>query len=196
MSLPSRPFYSLTEAGARWNCSPADIVAWSTSGLIELVASVQPVCVGEETLAGIVEVCAEDILPMFRRDGTGPSALPLTRLRRRGQLSWRFVSEPQECAVLAAADIMLPGDEVRRWEDQYDLLPRTRACLSSTRYDWDEFYVAVIKRVHEQGLPNTQTEFVQEFIDWFVRRSEDGDAPDERTVRRRITPIWRALREA
>ena len=62
-------------------------------------------------------------------------------------------------------------------------------------YDWDAMYVAVIKRIHEHGLPDTQAEFVGEFQEWFARRDEKGEAPDERTIRRRLNPIWRALRE-
>ena len=56
-------------------------------------------------------------------------------------------------------------------------------------------YVAVIKRIHEHGLPETQAEFIGEFQEWFARRDEKGEAPDERTIRRRLNPIWRTLRE-
>ena len=55
-------------------------------------------------------------------------------------------------------------------------------------------WVHVLQRVHEQGLPETQREFVSEIQEWFIRRSPDGDAPDERTIRRRLTPAWRTLR--
>jgi hypothetical protein len=61
-------------------------------------------------------------------------------------------------------------------------------------YDWDAMRVQVLQRVHEQGLPETQREFVNEIQEWFIRRSPDGDAPDERTIRRRLTPAWRTLR--
>jgi hypothetical protein len=29
--------------------------------------------------------------------------------------------------------------------------------------------------------------------EWFVEHSDGNDVPDERSIRRRITPIWRAL---
>lgn len=62
------------------------------------------------------------------------------------------------------------------------------------RYDWDGMYVAMLKRVNDQGLPETQAEWVGEVQEWFIANSEAGDAPDERTIRRRITPVWKALR--
>ncbi|WP_245243341.1 hypothetical protein [Pararhodobacter sp. SW119] len=62
-------------------------------------------------------------------------------------------------------------------------------------YDWDGMYVAIIRRVHEHGVPASQADWVSEVQDWFVIRSEGTAVPDERTIRRRLTPIWRALRE-
>ena len=51
-------------------------------------------------------------------------------------------------------------------------------------------------RIHENGLPGSMTELVGEMQDWFVRHSADGEAPDESTIRKRISPIWHRLRAA
>ena len=45
------------------------------------------------------------------------------------------------------------------------------------------------------GLPATQGEWVAEVQDWFAKTSPGREIPDESTIRRRLTPIWRALRE-
>ncbi|WBU59621.1 hypothetical protein [Paracoccus albus] len=50
-------------------------------------------------------------------------------------------------------------------------------------------------RLHEDGLPATQGEWVAEVQDWFAKTSPGREIPDESTIRRRLTPIWRALRE-
>jgi hypothetical protein len=31
--------------------------------------------------------------------------------------------------------------------------------------------------------------------EWFVKKSDSGEVPDERTIRRKLTPIWKSLRE-
>jgi hypothetical protein len=53
----------------------------------------------------------------------------------------------------------------------------------------------MIKRIHEQGLPATQTELIGELQDWFADVAENGEVPDESTIRRRLRPFWRALRK-
>jgi hypothetical protein len=50
--------------------------------------------------------------------------------------------------------------------------------------------------VHEQGIPDTRAEFVSTMQEWFMRRKAGGAVPDEQSIRRRLNPVWRALREA
>ncbi|WP_411957160.1 hypothetical protein [Paracoccus homiensis] len=54
--------------------------------------------------------------------------------------------------------------------------------------------VALILRIHDDGLPATQAELISEMQDWFADRSNGDRIPDGRTIRRRITPVWKALR--
>ena len=103
---------------------------------------------------------------------------------------------------MAKVDLVLIAAEMIRFEAAAQHLrptpsaPPSRAPVLSShlKYDWDAMWVHVLQRVHEQGLPETQREFVSEIQEWFIRRSPDGDAPDERTIRRRLTPAWRTLR--
>jgi hypothetical protein len=60
-------------------------------------------------------------------------------------------------------------------------------------YDWEGMNVALIQRIHNQGLPATQGELVAELQDWFADRSDGKKMPDSRSIRRRITPIWKGL---
>ena len=64
----------------------------------------------------------------------------------------------------------------------------------TTPYDWEGMMVALIHRIDDRGLPSTQAELVAEMQDWFADRSDGKKMPDSRSIRRRITPIWRALR--
>ena len=55
--------------------------------------------------------------------------------------------------------------------------------------------VALIQRIHDRGLPATQADLIAEMQHWFADQSDGTKMPDSRTIRRRITPIWRALRK-
>jgi hypothetical protein len=54
--------------------------------------------------------------------------------------------------------------------------------------------VALVVRIVDHGLPTTQAELVAEMQEWFADQSGGKKMPDSRSIRRRITPIWRALR--
>lgn len=195
MALPPRVFYTMTEAAARWGCAPADIAGWASIGRLEIVTGIMPVRCDTETVAGLVAVAAADILPMFRRCGSGPERCQVRRIREPGAREWKYLSEPAEGIMVAMPDLVIMATEVQRFEEECDLLRRPHGGIGpSPKYDWDAFYLAVIIRLYERGVPPTQAEFVGEFQDWFSRRSESGDIPDESTIRRRLNPIWRALR--
>ena len=92
-------------------------------------------------------------------------------------------------------DLMISGKDVRQFEDDYDLFRRISGGTGGfSPYDWEGMYVTLLKRVHENGLPETQAELIAELQDWFVEVAENGDIPDESTIRRRLRPFWRALR--
>ena len=50
-------------------------------------------------------------------------------------------------------------------------------------------------RFNDRGLPATQVELIAEVQDWFAQNSPTGEIPEESTTRKKIAPIWRALRE-
>jgi hypothetical protein len=54
--------------------------------------------------------------------------------------------------------------------------------------------VALILRIHDDGLPPTQAELIAEMQEWFADQTDGKKMPDSRSIRRRVTPVWSALR--
>ena len=195
MALPPRVYFTLQEVAARWDCTLADIAGWASVGRFDIVTAIAPVTVEAQVLAGFVAVAVTDILQMFRRCGTGPTKSILRRVRPRGQEDWIMITDPAERIEVTLADLLIMAQDVRQFEAAFDLARRPGAYSGSTaRYDWDGMYIALMVRIYDQGLPATQAEWLGEVQEWFVANSESGEVPDERTIRRRLTPIWKALR--
>lgn len=199
MGLPPRVFYTIFEVAARWGCAPADIIGYAAIEQLELVTGVPIVETEKGPISGLVALHGADLMALFRRYGSAPTRFSVKRVRPIGESEWQLITTPAEGLVLDTADIQIMASEIERFEQENQMLPGGRRSSSAQvtyKYDWDAMYVAVIKRIFEHGLPDTQAEFVGEFQEWFARRDPNGDAPDERTIRRRLNPIWRTLREA
>lgn len=194
MALPPRVYFTLQEVAARWDCTLADIAGWASVGRFDIVTAIAPVTSGIQIVAGYVVVSVTDILQMFRRCGTGPTKSLLRRVRPKDHDEWVMIADPGGIEV-TLADLLIMAEDVRRFETDCDLLRRPAAHIGSTaRYDWDGMYIALMVRIHDQGLPATQAEWLGEVQEWFVVNGDGGEVPDERTIRRRLTPIWKALR--
>ena len=195
MALPPRVYFTLQEVAARWDCTLADIAGWASVGRFDIVTGVTPFSVGTQVVTGLVAVSVIEILPMFRRSGTGPTSSRLWRIRPIGETEWVLLPEHAQGLSVTLDDLMIMAEDVRRFEATFDLARRPGAYSGSTaRYDWDGMYIALMVRIYDQGLPATQAEWLGEVQEWFVANSESGEVPDERTIRRRLTPIWKALR--
>lgn len=195
MALPPRVYFTLHEAAARWDCTLADIAGWASVGRFDIVTGIAPFAAGSQVVTGFVAVSVTEILQMFRRCGTGPTRSHLRRVRPKDQDEWIMITDPAERIEVTVADLLIMAEDVRRFETDCDLLRRPASHIGSTaRYDWDGMYIALMVRMHDQGLPATQAEWLGEVQEWFVATSESGEVPDERTIRRRLTPIWKALR--
>ena len=196
MNLPPRAFYSLTEISARWGCTAADLAGWAATDHLTLVTSIASVICGKEPAAGIVAVSAADMMRMFRRHGPSDEDCRVFRIRLPGRSEWQYITEPAEGVLIRVTDLMLMADEVHRFEDDRDFLRRPIAPTGSVpRYDWDGVNIMLFRRINDQGLPATQGELIAEVQDWFSQNSPSGEIPEESTTRKKIAPIWRALRE-
>lgn len=195
MALPPRVYFTLQEAAARWDCSLADIAGWASVGRFHIVTGIAPIAVNGQIISGLVAVSVPEIMQMFRRCDTGPTKSVLRRIRPKDLDEWIMIVDPAERIEVTLADLLIMAEDVRRFETDFDLLRRPASNIGSTaRYDWDGMYITLMVRIHEEGLPATQAEWLGEVQEWFVANSESGEVPDERTIRRRLTPIWKALR--
>lgn len=176
---------------------PADILGWAIAGKLEIVASFPPITAGGHDRCGMMAIPPECVVAMFRRDGTGPSSKKVYRVRScEASEEWQRIQHPPDGVEIHAADLMITAAQVERFEDEHSLTKRVAPGGRAPRWDWDAFYTALIRRIHNHGVPETQREMVMEMVDWFERRSDNGDAPDERTIARKISEVWRELREA
>jgi hypothetical protein len=195
MALPPRAFFTLHETASRWGCTIADIAGWAAVGKLDIVTGIPLAICGTDKVSGKVFVSPMDMLPLFRRSGTGPTSIKLLRVKPDPGADWIYVTEPADGVEVSIADLLISGQDVLRFEDEYDLLRRIGGGTGAlSPYDWEGMYVAMIKRIHEHGLPATQAELIGELQEWFGNVAESGDVPDESTIRRRLRPFWRALR--
>ena len=81
MTLPPRVFYTLQEVIARWGCNIADVAGWSDAGRFRILTGIAVVRCGEEVVAGKVVLSPMELLPLFRRCGSGPAEGIIRRIQ-------------------------------------------------------------------------------------------------------------------
>jgi hypothetical protein len=174
---------------------PADIVGWAAAEMLEVITAVPPCRTEAGEHLGIVAVCPADIMPMFRRDGSGPRRKAIHGIRALASAGpFLTITTPFEGIEVDAADIMVTNATVERFEEEHDIVKRADARGgSAAKWDWEAFWRAVLRRVHNHGLPPTQRALAIEMQEWFMRRSDTGEAPDERTIMRKLSQMWREL---
>lgn len=192
MPLPNRVIYTLTEAAARWNCHIADIAEWAMSGQLDITIAIPPTRFGAEILSDLVVIAPGDILAMFRRCGTGPREGVIRRVRMPGGGEWKHIPLPDAGLRVTRDDLLIQAGTLARFEEEHGVFRRVNSNPTKS-YDWEGFYGALILRLFQRGLPEKQGDLVGEMLDWFIANSTDGDAPDESTVRKRVSPILRML---
>lgn len=196
MSLPLRAFYTVQDAAIRWGCTLDDIAGWAVTGKFDIVTAIEPRQQDANVVAGLGVVPTVEILAMFRRDGSGPVRCTIKRIRPIGDEDWLWIADPVDHIEVELADLLIMAEDVHRFEAEHDLLRRSvPAAGAPARYDWEGLYATLIQRVHVEGVPATQGEWIAEALDWFAETSSNSEVPDERTMRRRLGPIWKSLQE-
>ena len=114
---------------------------------------------------------------------------------------------PVDSVAVTAAEVIILRAEFERCEHAWGLFDagtvesgatasntakRTAGPGAPPKHDWDAFAGAIARRVHDHGMPVSQGELVHHLLDWFAGR-EDFPPPDERTVRRKVSAIWKEL---
>ena len=177
-------------------CSLADVAGWSIVGHLSMVTGIASVICGKQPAAGIVVVSATDMMQMFRRHGASDEECRVFRIRTQGSADWQYITEPADGVPIKLTDLMLLAEEVQKFEDDRDLLRRPSLSTGAApRYDWEAVNIMLLCRINDHGLPATQGELINEVQDWFAQNSPTGEIPEESTTRKKIAPIWRALRE-
>jgi len=194
MAFPAQVFYSVLEVSLRWGCSLTQVINYAIADEIDLVTGVAQVMFGEDCVAGLISVPGCAVRPLFRPFGKGARKILLTQARLSANEPWRTITKPARGVRLTAADIMITAREIERFEEDHGI-GRARGVGPGAplKYDWDGFYIAVLKRIYANGFPAKQRELVVEMQHWFIANSAEGDAPDESTIRRRIQAVWREL---
>ena len=60
------------------------------------------------------------------------------------------------------------------------------------QYDWEAFWIEVCRRVHEDGVPESQAELVGKMLDWFIGRAQGSIDP--RTIEKKIAKLLAVLK--
>ncbi|MDA3887673.1 MAG: hypothetical protein PF443_02475, partial [Allgaiera sp.] len=145
--------------------------------------------------AGTVTLSPMDLLPLFRRSGPSPTEGIVQRILPPDASNWLIITDPPDGVPVTVADMLIRADEVLGFEDEHDLVRKAAAGTNGGQpYDWAGMNIALIRRIHNQGLPATQAELIAEMQDWFADQTGGARIPDSRSIRRRITPIWHELR--
>jgi hypothetical protein len=202
MPLPTKPFYSIVEAAARWGCSVRDVAAYAAADHFRIVAGLRPVKCGGDTIAGLVEVAIHEAIAQIEHAGAGAMPVHIYRLRpftksrddRAGD--WRIITEPCDGVAVRIEGLSIPGSDASVFEAEHEIFgkPRTTSQGAPRGYDWDDFWRHLAARIYREGLPETQEELVAEMQEFFIRRSDTGEAPESSTLRKRIRPLWQELR--
>jgi hypothetical protein len=158
-------------------------------------------------ISGFVDIAATDVLPLFRPDGARHDRIFVRRIRKDGEDEWEWISEPADGVAITAHDVLIMRAEIQRFEHEHDLHQTEATRMHSRgrrgtpgpgmppRHDWDTFFGVLARKIYDNGVPTTQAELVREMLEWFHARN-DGQAPDESTVRRKIAVVWRELNRA
>lgn len=195
MPLPPVAFHSIYEIAVRWGCPPADVAGWAAAGHLKVLAGIPPLRCGEDAAAGMVQVPMAELMGMFRRMGPSDEQARLRRVMPLGSTTWLTITDPAEGLLVRSSDLLLDSGTLQTFEEERDLLRRPASTIgASPRYDWDAMYAWLFWFTYEKGLPETQTALVTLVQDWFVEHSRSGEVPDESTIRKRLTLLWRKLR--
>lgn len=195
MPIPPRVFWTLTEAAARWDCTPGDIAAWSMAGEIAISTGIPPVRSNDTIVTGLVQIDPTDAFPMFRRCGTGPRSARVRRIRPQGATDWMVVCDPPEGIEIASADLVIMAKEFARFEEAHEIVRRPVAHGGGDpKWGWTEMLQWLVVWIHGNGVPASQQELLDACRDWFEEQSPTGDAPTERSIRRYVGPVWKRLR--
>ena len=174
-------------------CQPASGAAWSSAPIFCSISGSR-VCDGRHSLSGVYQVFGYDVWPAF----TGESTV-IRRLRADEAGAFIEIEEPAGGLEIGLADLVITREERERFEAAHGLngAVATRPGVSRPagpgrlpRHDWDGFWISVCTYIHDNGWPETQAALVRNLMDRLDGYS--NDAPDESTVRKKVSRLWKS----
>ena len=211
MPLPRRTLFTLTEIARRWGVGVHDLGCYAIEETLHLSTVVNGVdadighyvdgedgdavrvCERRCRLAGVHRVFGYDVWPAF----TGERAV-VRRLRADEAGAFIEIEEPAGGLEVGLADLVIARTERERFEAAHGLngMAAARPAVSRAagpgrlpRHDWDGFWIAVCTYIHDNGWPETQAALVRNLMDELDGYS--NDAPDESTVRKKVSRLWK-----
>lgn len=198
MPLPPRAFWTAFEAAARLRCAPAHLLGLAYQGHFALHVSV-PFARLESgaTVAGLFRVAPEDLLPMTAEWAAHAHHVRRLIIHASDRAESAFIEEPDDGIAVSLTTLLILDAELAAFEADHNLNGARYVTppVTEARYPWDDFFAAVVRRIHDEGVPETQNKLAAEMQQWFIDRDPEGRAPDLRTITKRLSPIWRALKE-
>ena len=212
MPLPRRTLFTLPEIARRWGVGVHDLGCYAIEealGLSTVVNGVDAevghyvegkdgdmvrVCEGRRSLSGVHQVFGFDAWPAFTGDST-----TIRRLRAGEAGAFIEIDEPAGGLEIGLADLVITREERERFEAAHGLngVAPARPAVSRSvgpgrlpRHDWDGFWIAVCTYIHDNGWPETQAALVRNLMDRLDGYS--NDAPDESTVRKKVSRLWKS----
>ncbi|KZY54268.1 hypothetical protein A3734_00075 [Sulfitobacter sp. HI0054] len=207
MPFSRKSFYSIVETAAKWECSLRDIIDCSAGGELTIKTFLRYAETDDGPIAGSVTLSAQDLLAYFHVDGNAGRSLKVYRVGIPAEgsgddLNWIFVRDEEggTGVEIDINDIHITGEEFKRFQDKHEIGVVVKEVVRwrtppAERHDWEGMYRRLCKRIFEIGLPESLNELSIEMQQGFIEASENGDAPDVSTIRKRLQPIWNDLRE-
>ncbi len=210
MALPRKQIFGLNEIATRWNVSVNDLGCYAIDDVLTLStvvngvdaeigqfamdenSEISPASVARKRLLGVQDLFGCDVWPAFKGE-----TVTVRRFRPDHPDGYIDIDVPEGGIRIGLSDLIVTRAERDRFEAAHGLNgnkpmrsgPRPGPG-APPRHDWDGFWIAVCRQIHDNGWPATQAAMVRTLMDWLETNA--GRAPDESTVRKKIARLWRS----
>jgi len=91
-----------------------------------IMTGIVAVSCGDEVIAGRVTLSPMELMPLFRRSGTGPTEGVMRRIQPSGRQDWLLITDPVCGIMVVVDDMMIMADEVHAFEEENDMMRLAR----------------------------------------------------------------------
>jgi hypothetical protein len=209
MSKLRKPFYHLDEALTRWDMTERDVTAFvlsdeltlsaTVAGLRILFGSLEDMADGEyfripegyRYVIGTVDLARDDAWRVLREGSWTIASLKAT------PGTYQDISDDaiDNRHLVQRDDLVICRAEIECFEVAQGIALEPDAPMrrgAPTRFDWDGFWIELCRIIHEEGVPDTQSELVERMGEWFSTNRKSS--PDESTIKKKIKPLWQHIR--